>query len=1186
GLYAYVYRLDLRQLAGITALPCIFELSLDFGPVTALDYDGSGNPDQVFVVTAGGLGSVGPASAEQTGGTVTFTFAPPVCAGSYPGGGETSYFFGLASTRAPRHVNAQIRDTLGGTATLDARVPEAPGLAPAPLTVFHRLRIRPEQLRLWKSFRERYGERLRVDWNPVTGTPHRIEGAALELPEPPTDNTIEPLARRFLLTHRELLRIDPEQLGLAKIEHLTPERTDAGTGTWQIFYHQVYRDLPVDGGSARMTIRDGRVTSFGSDFRPGVAPLATEPELSTGAALQRVRELDPRYLRRKPVASRLIVFPEAAGDQVRYHLAWDLTMPEVLEPRDLVDPAAPDRGVRTPTGEPPQPLERIPAQWRYLVDAHTGAVIERQNLMRYEDVSGTVTGPVHPEVPDDPPETRPLPDLTVTVTQGLTTTTDETDATGSYLIPGLAAGAATLESHFEGPHLRVWNNETADPDATHATSVTAPATHDWDWASDDPSPDDVETNAFWHIHWIRSWFLQGTPFDVTPDPDPMEVFVRDGEYCNAGAGSSGISFGGGVPGSCEDFSLCSDIAYHEYTHRIVAKVYDDAGVSLPYADETGAMNEGWADYFGSTTTEDSGHGEGCYGGRDIEPDRRYPDDWVGEVHSDGLIFSGALWDLRTALGTAFVDELAMWGMRDATTGFSEYLGAILGWDDDPAFSPDPAADNDPTNGTPNIDAICHAYWDLHGVFHPDCVGHTDLPVAILTAPSPIDFNLADPAAPSLPIEGTALGSSAAPLQSFVLEYAHDGAPATWLTAGVTLTGGGTTPVNAGALGDLALGGLADGLYLLRLTVTDTAANSASAIAAFYLDHALMTGWPQAMEAHFYGSPAIADLDPAYPGLEVAAAASDGSFHVWHADGTAAPGWPRSVSFSRSAPAVADLDADGTLEVVQSTAYGSVYAWSQDGTSLPGWPVSMTFPGQDYEYSTAALGDLDGDGDLEVVVGSTNAEVHAWHHDGTAVAGWPVSVGDWVQASPTLADLDGDGLPEVIFGSRDGQVHVYRGDGTVLAGWPQAIAGAPQVTCSAAAGDLDGDGDFEVVVGTADFDTVFTSVSGRVHAFHADGTAVTGWPQDLTILVFRPASVDLADLDGDGDLEVVVQSNDDNVQVWNGDGTPVAGWPPTGPGGAFYEFTVSSPAIADLDGDGDQEVTAEASYSTVDGFSRY
>ncbi|MGD2115954.1 MAG: hypothetical protein PVG07_12920, partial [Acidobacteriota bacterium] len=42
GLYAYVYRLDLRQLAGITALPCIFELSLDFGPVTALDYDGSG----------------------------------------------------------------------------------------------------------------------------------------------------------------------------------------------------------------------------------------------------------------------------------------------------------------------------------------------------------------------------------------------------------------------------------------------------------------------------------------------------------------------------------------------------------------------------------------------------------------------------------------------------------------------------------------------------------------------------------------------------------------------------------------------------------------------------------------------------------------------------------------------------------------------------------------------------------------------------------------------------------------------------------------------------------------------------------------------------------------------------------------------------------------------------------------
>jgi hypothetical protein len=124
GLHAFLYRIDLRQLAGVTALPCVSQLSLDFGPVEKIDYDDNGSKEHVFVVTGGGLGSVAPTAVDKQGRIITFSFSPPVCAGASPGAGESSFFFGLTSTKPPRHVTAEILDTLGGTTTLDARGPE------------------------------------------------------------------------------------------------------------------------------------------------------------------------------------------------------------------------------------------------------------------------------------------------------------------------------------------------------------------------------------------------------------------------------------------------------------------------------------------------------------------------------------------------------------------------------------------------------------------------------------------------------------------------------------------------------------------------------------------------------------------------------------------------------------------------------------------------------------------------------------------------------------------------------------------------------------------------------------------------------------------------------------------------------------------------------------------------------
>ena len=124
GLYAYLYRIDLRQLAGLTALPCVTEMTIDFGPVVKLDYNEDGTAEDICVVTGGGLGSVAPSSATQDGRMITFGFSPAVCAGSSPGTGQSSFFFGLTSLEPARPVTTEVRDSLGGVTILDARAPQ------------------------------------------------------------------------------------------------------------------------------------------------------------------------------------------------------------------------------------------------------------------------------------------------------------------------------------------------------------------------------------------------------------------------------------------------------------------------------------------------------------------------------------------------------------------------------------------------------------------------------------------------------------------------------------------------------------------------------------------------------------------------------------------------------------------------------------------------------------------------------------------------------------------------------------------------------------------------------------------------------------------------------------------------------------------------------------------------------
>lgn len=125
GLYPYLYRIDLRNATGITAASCVTTMQIDFGAIVPLDYNKDRKPEHIFVITKGGIGNIKPTAATQSGDLITFRFDPAICVGGRTG--DSSFFFGLASTQPADFVPAHLAGTVGLKNTLRAKAPQQPG---------------------------------------------------------------------------------------------------------------------------------------------------------------------------------------------------------------------------------------------------------------------------------------------------------------------------------------------------------------------------------------------------------------------------------------------------------------------------------------------------------------------------------------------------------------------------------------------------------------------------------------------------------------------------------------------------------------------------------------------------------------------------------------------------------------------------------------------------------------------------------------------------------------------------------------------------------------------------------------------------------------------------------------------------------------------------------------------------